>query len=124
MTMRTSIGPGESQSNFRDQVNVPPAVAGMEYNRGRFVNSARFGYQKMVNAITPDLADSLVFPTAPFNIQLGSYAIGPSTAGPRQTIQRDLFASYDDDTVYPVDHTIRFGAAIHRIDQGDFYAPR
>jgi hypothetical protein len=114
------IGPPDSQSNFRNQLNVPAAVVGLDWNRGRFVNSARFGYQKMVNAITPDLQDSVA---APFHIQLGSYALGPSLAGPRQTIQRDLFGRYDGSTLYKVYHTIRFGGAVHRIVQGDFYAP-
>ena len=114
------IGPPESQSYFRNQVNVPAAVAGLDWNRGRFVNSARVGYQKLVNAINPDLIDSA---PAPFHLQIGSYAVGPSVAGPRQTIQRDLFGRYDSSTIYNVHHTIRFGGAIHRIVQGDFYAP-
>ncbi len=113
------IGPPDSQSYFRNQLNVPAAVSGLDWNRGRFVNSARFGYQKMVNAIAPDLIDSA---PAPFHMQIGSYALGPSVAGPRQTIQRDLFGRYDSSTIYNV-HTIRFGGAIHRIAQGDFYAP-
>jgi len=55
------------------------------------VNSARASaIRKMVNAITPDLQGSLA---APFHIQLGSYGLGPSVAGPRQTIQRDLFGA-------------------------------
>jgi hypothetical protein len=114
------IGPSDSQSNFRNQLNVPAAVFGLDWNRRRFVNSARFGYQKMVNAINPDLADSA---PAPFHKQNGSYALGPSVAGPRQTIQRDLFGRYDGSTHYKMNHTIRFGGAIHRIAQGDFYAP-
>jgi hypothetical protein len=114
------IGPSASQSNFRNQLNVPGAVVGLDWNRGRFVHSARFGYQKMVNAINPDLKDSAA---APFHMQIGSYQLGPSVAGPRQTIQRDLFGRYDSSTIYKVNHTIRFGAAIHRITQGDFYAP-
>jgi len=114
------IGPSDSQSNFRNQLNVPAAVFGLDWNRRRFVNSARFGYQKMVNAINPALADSA---PAPFHMQIGSYALGPSVAGPRQTIQRDLFARYDGSTHYKMNHTIRFGGAIHRIAQGDFYAP-
>ena len=69
----------------------------------------------MVNATNADLKDSEIFPTAPFNMQIGSYALGPSIAGPRQTIQRDLFGRYDSSTVYKVNHTIRFGGAIHRI---------
>jgi len=114
------IGPSDSLSNFRNQLNVPAAVFGLDWNRGRFVNSARFGYQKMVDAINPALSDSA---PAPFHMQIGSYALGPSVAGPRQTIQRDLFGRYDSSTIHKVYHTIRFGGAIHRIAQGDFYAP-
>jgi len=118
------IGPPDSQSNFRNQLNVPAAVAGVDWNRGRFVNSARFGYQKIVNAIQPALSDSTIVPGAPLlHIQIGSTAFGPSVAGPRQTIQRDLFGRYDSSTVYKVNHTIRFGGAVHRFTQGDFYAP-
>jgi hypothetical protein len=117
------IGPPDSQSNFRNQWNVPGVIGGVDWNRGRFVNSARFGYQKMVNAITPDLKDSAIFAAAPFHMQIGSYALGPSVAGPRQTIQRDLFGRYDSSTIYRMNHTFRFGGAIHRIAQGDFYAP-
>ena len=114
------IGPSDSQSNFRNQFNVPAAVVGLDWNHGRYVNSARFGYQKLVNAVNPDLADSAA---APFHIQIGPYALGPSVAGPRQTIQRDLFGRYDSSTVYKLNHTIRFGGAVRRIVQGDFYAP-
>ena len=101
----------------------PRRFSGLDWNHGRFVNSARFGYQKMVDAINPALNASLIFPGAPFQMQIGSFALGPSTAGPRQTIQRDLFGRYDGSTVYKKNHTIRFGGAIHRIDQGDYYAP-
>jgi hypothetical protein len=114
------IGPPDSLSNFRNQLNVPAAVFGLDWNHGRFVNSARFGYQKMVNAINPDLQDSA---PAPFHMQIGTFALGPSVTGPRQTIQRDLFGRYDSSTIYHVYHSIRFGGAIHRIAQGDFYAP-
>jgi hypothetical protein len=117
------VGPSDSLSNIRNRINVPAAVIGLDWNHGRFVNSARFGYQKLVNAINPDLKDSLVFPTAPFHMQIGSYTLGPSVAGPRQTIQRDLFGRYDSSTAYKVNHTIRFGGAIHRIAQADFYEP-
>src|SRR5271163_4385754 len=117
------IGPSDSQSDFRNQINVPGATFGLDWNHGRFVNSARFGYQKMVDAVSPALGASYITPGAPFNLQIGSYAAGPSVAGPRQTIQRDLFGRYDSSTVYKVVHTIRFGGAVHRIDQGDYYNP-
>jgi len=118
------IGPPDSQSNFRNQLNVPAAVVGLDWNRGRFVHSARFGYQKMVDAINPALSASTIVPGAPLlHLQIGSAAFGPSVAGPRQTIQRDLFGRYDSSTVYKANHTIRFGGAVHRIAQGDFYAP-
>jgi hypothetical protein len=117
------IGPSDSLSDFRNQFNVPAATLGLDWNRGRFTNSARFGYQKMVEAINPALADSTTLSAAPFHMQIGSYALGPSVAGPRQTIQRDLFGRYDSSTIYKGDHTIQFGAAVHRIAQGDFYDP-
>jgi hypothetical protein len=117
------IGPSDGLSNFRNQINVPAAVFGLDWNHGRFGNSARFGYQKMVDAINPALGDSSILGAAPFHMQIGSYALGPSIAGPRQTIQRDLFGRYDGSTIYRANHTLRFGGAIHRIVQGDFYAP-
>src|SRR5208282_719060 len=91
-------------------------------NRGRFVHSARFGYQKFVNAINPDLRDSTILPyPANFHMQIGSFSLGPTTAGPRQTIQRDLFARWDSSTLYRVNHTLRFGGAFHHILQGDYF---
>ena len=66
------VGPQNSQSIWRNQINVPSAAGGLDWNHGRFVNSARFGYQKLVNAITPDLADSA---SAPFHMQLGSVSL-------------------------------------------------
>ena len=120
------LGPnyGTSASTFRNQINVPSAAFGLDWNHGRFVNSARFGYQKMVNAINADLGASVLDASAPLlHLQLGSYSMGPSIAGPRQTIQRDLFGRYDSSTRVRVLHTFRFGGAAHRIDQGDYFAP-
>ena len=116
------LGPTDSSTNLRNQINVPSGVFGLDWNRGRFAHSGRFGYRKMVNTINPVIGDSL-FPDAPFHMQLGSFETGPSIAGPRQTIQRDLFGRYDGSTPYREYHTLRFGGAIHRISQGDFYAP-
>ncbi len=117
------LGPPDSESNFRNQINVPAAVFGVDWNRGRFQHSARFGYEKMVNAVNPTLSGTFDPPAAPFNLQIGSYAQGPSVDGPRQTIQRDFFVRYDGRTIYHVNHALRFGGAVHRILQGDFYAP-
>ena len=117
------VGPDNSFSSYRNQLNVPSAAFGLDWNHGRFVHTVRFGIQKMVNAVNPDLGASLIDPSAPFHLQYGSYSIGPSAVGPRQTIQRDLFGRYDSITRFRVDHAIRFGASIHRINQGDFWAP-
>ena len=118
------FGPTDSWSKFQDQVNVPAAVFGLDWNHGRFAHSGRFGYQKLVNAINPVFGrDSLVMAPYPIHEQIGSFALGPSNLGPRQTIQRDLFGRYDASTPYKGVHTLRFGGAIHRITQGDFYSP-
>lgn len=116
------IGPTNSLSAFRDEVNVPSHVFGLDFNHGRFAHSGRFGYQKMVNAVNPDTSN-LFSLDVPFNVQLGSLDLGPSILGPRQTIQRDIFGRYDASTVYQDKHTIRFGGVVHRITQGDFYSP-
>jgi hypothetical protein len=79
-----------------------------------------------VNAINPELAASQIYTGAPFHVQLGSDSFGPSVAGPRQTIQRDLFARYDGSTTHEAFtylHKLRFGGAVHRIAQGDYFAP-
>ena len=119
----TGIGPPDSLSNFRNQLNERASVFGLNWNHGRFVNSARFGYQKMVNASNPALDASTILQAAPFHMQIGSFAAGPSIVGPRQTIQSDLFGRYDGSTIYKVKHALRFGGAYHRIVQGDFFAP-
>jgi hypothetical protein len=117
------LGPTDSSANLRNQINLPSGVFGLDWNHGRFAHSGRFGYQKMVNAINPASGGDSPFPDAPFHMQLGSFEAGPSILGPRQTIQRDLFGRYDGSTPYRDYHTLRFGGAIHRISQGDFYAP-
>jgi len=118
------FGPTNSLAKFQDQVNVPAAVFGLDWNRGRFVHSGRFGYQKLVDAINPAFGrESLVVGGFPIHQQIGSFEVGPSNAGPRQTVQRDLFGRYDGRTTYRERHTLRFGGAIHRIAQGDSYSP-
>jgi hypothetical protein len=118
------FGPTNSWAKFQDQVNVPAAVFGLDWNRGRFAHSGRFGYQKLVNAINPAFGrDSLTPVPYVIHQQIGSFELGPSNAGPRQTIQRDLFGRYDGSTNYRGIHTLRFGGAIHRITQNDFYSP-
>jgi hypothetical protein len=118
------FGPTNSWSKYQDQVNVPSAVFGMDWNHGRFAHSGRFGYQKLVNAIDPAFGrDSLIPGAFDIHQQIGSFALGPSNLGPRQTIQRDLFGRYDGSTLYKGVHTVRFGGAVHRITQGDFYSP-
>ena len=118
------FGPASSWAKFQDQVNVPAVVVGLDWNRGRLAHSGRFGYQKLVNAINPASGRDSVTP-APYLIhqQIGSFELGPSNAGPRQTIQRDLFGRYDGSTNYRGVHTLRFGGAIHHITQNDFYSP-
>ncbi len=117
------IGPSDNLSDYRNQFNVPAAVFGLDWKRGRYTNSARFGYQKLVDAVNPALGASTILPSAPFHMQIGSFALGPSILGPRQTIQRDLFGRYDSRRIYRVKHSLRFGGAIHRITQGDFFVP-
>src|SRR5260370_21544156 len=90
------IGPSDSQSNFRNQLNVPGAVVGLDWNRGRFVHSSRFGYQKMVDAINPALKDSAA---APVHMPIGSYQLRPSVSGPPPQIHRAPLRPYGHSTM-------------------------
>ncbi|HYU44701.1 MAG TPA: TonB-dependent receptor, partial [Terriglobales bacterium] len=118
------FGPTDSLAKFQDQVNVLAVVVGLDWNRGRLVHSGRFGYQKLVNAINPGFGrDTLLVPGFAIHQRIGSFEVGPSNAGPRQTIQRDWFGRYDGRTTYREKHTLRFGGAVHRIAQDDFYSP-
>ena len=86
------------------------------------MNSARFGYQKMVNAINPDsVIRSLFRPrrsTSRLDRLLGTYHRRPAPDHSARS-----FRALRQQHGLPTNHTIRFGGAIHRIDQGDFYAP-
>ena len=118
------LGPTDSLAKLRNQIHVPSVVFGLDWNHGHYQHSGRFGWSKMVNDLNPSSDDdALVWPGAPFHMQLGSFETGPNVLGPRQTIQRDLFGRYDGSTIYRDKHTLRFGGAINRIVQGDYYAP-
>ena len=117
------VGPQNSFSSYRNDLNAPSAAFGLDWNRERFVRSARFGIQQMNNTVSPDLGASIIDPDAPFHLQLGSFWIGPSITGPRHTAQRDLYARYDSNTAYIVDHIFHFGGAVHHITQGDYWNP-
>ncbi len=114
---------GDSYSFFHNHVNVPSAVLGLDWNRGKYIHSARFGYQKFVNSVDPDFSDSTILAGAPFHMQLGSVSLGPTIAGPRQTIQQDLFGRWDSTTIYRTKHILHFGGAFHHISQGDYFVP-
>ena len=117
------IGPQNSFSSYRNQLNVPSAAFGLDWNGPRFVRSARFGIQQMSNTVSPDLGASVIDPLGSLSHAVRFVLAGPSVAGPRQTKQRDLYARYDSNTAYIVDHIFHFGGAIHRIVQGDYWNP-
>lgn len=115
---------GGGFSKYRNQINVPSHVFGLDWNRGHFAHSARFGYQKLVDALNPAFGlDAGIVPGIPFHFQIGSFDLAPSTVGPRQTIQRDIFGRYDGSTPFRDRHTLRFGGAVRYITQRDFFLP-
>src|SRR5205085_10134379 len=40
-------------ATYRNQINASSHVVGLDWNHGRFSHSARFGYQKLVDALNP-----------------------------------------------------------------------
>ncbi len=96
----SQVGPTtNSFSTYRNQINVPSAAFGLDWNHGRFVQQRALWLQKMVNAVNADLGASLIDPSAPF-FTFNSARIRWDHRLPvrRQTIQRDLFGRYDSIT--------------------------
>ncbi len=111
------VGPSNSYATYLDQLNTPSNVIGVDQSRGNFAHSGRFGYQKFVNHLAPDLGAG-IDPAPGLNLVVGSFQSGPNAAGPRSTYQSNLFGRYDGQWRHDA-HTLRFGAAVNRISQAD-----
>jgi hypothetical protein len=110
-------------SIYSNRDNVPSHAVGLDWNKGSWSHSFRFGYLKFHNligggtsatptAINPVPGDGISFADT-------SFASGPNFLAPQQTYQSNKQFKYDGSKVWG-SHIFRFGATVNRILGGGF----
>jgi hypothetical protein len=126
---------GSNYAPFLNRDNTPSHGAGVDFDKGNFTHSFRYGHLKFHNMIGDAVATSGVFdPGAPYGVsmQIGapyaSTVFGPSSDAPQQTFQESDQFKYDGSWVHGK-HFLRYGAAINLLRGGGYasffgYAPQ
>ena len=112
-------------SIYSNKDNTPAQAVGIDWNKGSWSNSFRFGYLKFHNIIgggtgtTPTPTNPV--PAAEIVFGDANFASGPNFLAAQQTFQSDKQFKWDGSKVIG-NHVIRFGAAVNRIEGGGFAA--
>ena len=110
-------------SAYANRDNTPSNAVGVDWNKGNWSHSFRFGYLKFHNLIGGDTT-STPSPTNPFpTIEMifadNGLTTGPNFLAPQQTYQSDKQIKYDGSKVWGK-HIVRFGVGVNRILGGGF----
>jgi hypothetical protein len=110
-------------SAYANRDNTPSHAVGVDWNKGNWSHSFRFGYLKFHNLIGGDTS-ATPSPTNPFpTIEMifadNGLTTGPNFLAPQQTYQSDKQIKYDGSKVWGK-HILRFGAGVNRILGGGF----
>jgi hypothetical protein len=113
-------------SLYANRDNTPAQAVGVDWNKGSWSNSFRFGYLKFHNIIGGGTGTTVtpVNPVPAAEIVFGdlaSFASGPNFLAAQQTFQSDKQTKWDGAKVIG-NHVLRFGAAVNRIEGGGFAA--
>jgi hypothetical protein len=113
-------------SIYSNRDNTPSEAVGVDWSKGNWSNSFRFGYLKFHNLIGGGTTNEVtpINPSPGAEIvfgDLGSFASGPNFLAAQQTFQSDKQFKYDGAKVSGA-HIIRFGASVNRIEGGGFAA--
>jgi Carboxypeptidase regulatory-like domain len=112
-------------SIYSNKDNTPAQAVGLDWAKGNWSNSFRFGYLKFHNLIgggtgtTPTPTNPV--PAAEIVFGDANFASGPNFLAAQQTFQSDKQFKWDSAKVHG-NHVIRFGAALNRIEGGGFAA--
>jgi carboxypeptidase family protein len=113
---------GYNYQSYSNRDNTPSDAVGVDWNRGSWSHSIRFGYLKFHNLIGGGTANS------PFNplpndeiafLDLGIQLSGPNLLAPQQTFQSNKQIKYDGSKVYG-SHVFRYGIGYNDINGGGF----
>jgi hypothetical protein len=111
---------GYDYSTYSNRDNTPDQAVGVDYNKGTWSHSFRFGYLKFHNLIGPAAATFNPIPgTEIAFIDTGEVLSGPNLLAPQQTFQSNKQFKYDGSKVIG-NHVIRFGIGVNRILGGGF----
>jgi hypothetical protein len=111
---------GYDYSTYSNRDNTPDQAVGVDYNKGTWSHSFRFGYLKFHNLIGPAAATFDPVPgTEVAFIDTGEVLSGPNLLAPQQTFQSNKQFKYDGSKVIG-NHVIRFGIGVNRILGGGF----
>ncbi|HEY6763242.1 MAG TPA: carboxypeptidase regulatory-like domain-containing protein [Candidatus Sulfotelmatobacter sp.] len=110
-------------SIYANRDNTPSHAVGVDWNRGSWSHSFRFGYLKFHNMIVGGTSATAT-PQNPFpGIEEfffdNGLTTGPNFLAPQQTYQSNKQAKYDGSKVLG-SHIIRFGVGVNRILGGGF----
>ncbi len=110
-------------SAYANRDNTPSHAIGVDWNKGNWSHSFRFGYLKFHNLIGGDTT-ATASPTNPFpTIEMifadNGLTTGPNFLAPQQTYQSDKQIKYDGSKVWGK-HILRFGVGVNRILGGGF----
>ena len=110
-------------SIYSNRDNTPSNAVGVDWNKGNWSHSFRFGYLKFHNLIgggtglTPTATNP--FPRNGITFADTSFASGPNFLAPQQTYQSNKQIKYDGSKVWG-SHIVRFGGTVNRILGGGF----
>ena len=113
-------------SIYSNKDNTPAQAVGVDWNKGSWSNSFRFGYLKFHNIIGGGTGTTItpINPVPGAEIVFGdqaSFASGPNFLAAQQTYQSDKQTKWDGAKVVG-NHVLRYGAAVNRIEGGGFAA--
>jgi len=93
-------------------------VTGIDFGRGSFSHSIRFGYLKTVHEMADAASNSgLPFGNYPVDLSLGSLVTGPSGNTPQVVLQSNHQIKYDGSKIAGA-NIIRYGFTFNRIEGG------
>ena len=114
---------GYNYQVYSNRDNTPSDAVGVDWNKGSWSHSIRFGYLKFHNLIGDSTAGATFYnpiPTAEIEVaDLGLQLSGPNLLAPQQTFQSNKQIKYDGSKVYG-SHVFRFGIGYNDINGGGF----
>jgi hypothetical protein len=120
---------GDDYSRYQNHNNSPSHAVGVDFTRGNYIHSLRFGYLRYHNSLQDATGGSLspLASAVPVNIQFSDIAggqaqFGASPFAPQETLQQNIEFRYDGSR-RAGEHTLRFGASVNRINVGGYEKP-